>query len=110
MNWFQQMSSIKFDEISNGKEAESLFHQFRRVGVASAVLRFYTYYNTILAAKWSSSGRQSFGFKVTGSRSQRSVCSSLPYTFPFLRHRRYFLSLTNATKLGIKDLLKDQQW
>ena len=52
----------------------------------------------------------SCGFKVTCSRSQRSDCSPLLFLFCFSPSNALFFVIDHTTKLGMKDLLKDQQW
>ena len=57
----------------------------------------------------------SCGYKVTCSRSQRSDCSLLlfkrkSFFFCFSPPNASFFVTDHTTKLGMKDLLKDQQW
>ena len=49
-------------------------------------------------------------FKVTYSKSQRSDCSPLLFLFCFSPPNALFFVTDHTTKLGMKDLLKDQQW
>ena len=53
----------------------------------------------------------SCGFEVTCSNSWRSDCSSLLFfLFCFSPAKALFFVNDHTTKLGMKDLLKDQQW
>ena len=52
----------------------------------------------------------SCGLRVTCSRSQRSDCSPLLFLFCFSPPNALFFLIDHTTKLGMKDLLKTQQW
>ena len=51
----------------------------------------------------------SCGFNMTCSRSQRSDCSPLHFLFRFFSAKCVLFVINHTTKLGMKDLLKDQQ-
>ena len=68
-------------------------------------------YDIIFAAKWSSNGGlEAVVFKVTGSRSERSDCLPLHFFIFGFSPPNALSLIIPLTKLGMKDLLKNQQW
>ena len=67
-------------------------------------------YGTIFAAKWSSNGGLEAVVSKQLAQGHKGLTTHRCFLFCFSSPNELFFVIDHTTKLGMKDLLKDQQW